>query len=150
MSLSNDAIFKFYRHAKKIQDGTVSGLYSLENEILVLILKRLNEIGYEYDAEDMFAETVMVVEAYVHGNRYMNVWLYEMDRETLNEIRKKLNAFIDKYNFMMDYNTKIDSKALFRQNLGFLEDSSITIPSDAEMLKMDEYFNGGQNDEISN
>ena len=36
--------------------------------------------------------------------------------------------------------SKIDSKAQNRQNLGLLEIGSISIPTEAEMLKMDEYF----------
>lgn len=35
---------------------------------------------------------------------------------------------------------KTDSKAQNRQNLGLLEIDSISIPTEAEMLKMDEYF----------
>lgn len=36
--------------------------------------------------------------------------------------------------------SKIDSKAQNRQNFGLLEKEGILIPSEAEMLKMDEYF----------
>lgn len=97
-ALSTDAIFKFYKHNETIKDNTKTGLYSLENEIYELILEYFKEKNYNYELSELFKEVVQLVEAYVHGNRYFNGWIFNLDRKTLNDIRYKINRFIEKYN----------------------------------------------------
>lgn len=100
-ALSTDAIFKFYRHKETMKDYCKTGLYSLENEIYEIIVKYFkNKCNYELS--DLFKETVQLVEAYVHGNRYFNGWIFNLDRKTLKTIKDKLDIFIERYNILFE------------------------------------------------
>lgn len=109
-ALSNEALFKFYKHNKTIKDKTISGLYSLDNEIFEIIVEYFKTINYSYGLKGLFEEVVQLVEAYIHGNRYFNGWVYNLNRETLKTIKEKLDKFIERYNILFEDEGGIDGK----------------------------------------